>query len=83
MNFDDIEYLKEGTTRQRSAYKSLTLNKTFLKLEKFDPLLVGTIPINIDINKSDLDIICCFTKIEEFKESLTNNFKNEKNFSIR
>lgn len=27
-------------------------------LQEFDPILVGTFPINIDIETSDLDIIC-------------------------
>ncbi|MGV2488720.1 UNVERIFIED_CONTAM: DUF4269 domain-containing protein, partial [Bacillus mycoides] len=60
MNFDNIEYLQHGNNRQRQAYSILTNNQILSKLKQFDPILVGTIPINIDIENSDLDIICCF-----------------------
>ncbi|TJZ53816.1 DUF4269 domain-containing protein [Sphingobacterium olei] len=82
INFDKIEYLQYGNNRQRQAYSTLTNNKVMLKLEHFDPILVGTIPINIDIENSDLDIICCFTNKQEFQKSLITNFSDERNFTI-
>lgn len=83
MNFDDIEYLQDGNIRQRRAYSILTSNRVLLKLKDFDPLLAGTIPINIDIENSDLDIICYFLNKQDFKKSITENFSNERNFTIR
>lgn len=83
MNFDNIEYLKHGNNRQRQAYSTLMNIQILSKLKRFDPILVGTIPINIDIENSDLDIICCFTDKQEFQKSITDNFSNQKNFTIR
>lgn len=83
MNFDNIEYLQRGTNRQKQAYSTLTNNQILSKLNRFDPILVGTIPINIDIETSDLDIICCFNDKQDFIETITVNFNNEKNFAIR
>jgi Domain of unknown function (DUF4269) len=83
MNFDNIGYLQHGNNRQRHAYAVLTNSKIFSKLKQFDPILVGTIPINIDIENSDLDIICSFANEQEFQKSITDNFSNEENFSIR
>jgi hypothetical protein len=83
MNFDSIEYLLNGNERQRQAYSILTNNQVLSKLKKFDPILVGTIPINIDIENSDLDIICSFSDKQEFQKSITANFSNEKSFTIR
>lgn len=82
MKFDNIEYLQHGNERQRQAYSVFTTHQLLSKLKGFDTILVGTIPINIDIENSDLDIICCFTDKQDFKETITENFKNEKNFSI-
>lgn len=82
-NFDNIEYLQNGNNRQRQAYFILTKNQILSKLKHFDPILVGTIPINIDIENSDLDIICCFTDKQEFQKSVADNFNYEKNFTIR
>ncbi|MRX78845.1 DUF4269 domain-containing protein, partial [Pedobacter petrophilus] len=61
MKFDDIKYLQFGNTRQQQAYAALMNNKILSKLIKFNPILVGTIPINIHLENSDLDIICCFS----------------------
>lgn len=83
MNFDNIEYLQCGNNRQQQAYSTLTNNQILSNLQLFDPILVGTIPINIDIENSDLDIICCFTDKQDFIHTITVNFKNEKNFAIR
>jgi hypothetical protein len=83
MNFDSIEYLQNGTDRQRQAYSILTNNQVLSKLKKFDPILVGTIPINIEIENSDLDIICSFSDKQEFQKSITANFSDEKGFTIR
>ncbi len=58
LNFKDITYLKEGTIRQKEAYKVLLELNIFELLKNFKPILLGTIPINIDIESSDLDIIC-------------------------
>lgn len=67
INFDNIEYLQRGNNRQQQAYSTLMSNFILEKLKYFDPILVGTIPINIDIEGSDLDIICCFSDKQEFK----------------
>lgn len=58
INFTGIEYLKGGNERQKRAYEVLTKYKVFEKLRDYSPLLAGTIPIEIDIESSDLDIIC-------------------------
>lgn len=82
MNFDNIEYLQHGNNRQRQVYSILTNNQILSKLKQFEPVLVGTIPINIDIENSDLDIICCFSDKQEFQKSIMDNFSNETNFTI-
>jgi hypothetical protein len=83
VNFDNIQYLQEGNDRQRQAYSTLSNNKVLLRLKQFDPVLVGTVPINIDIENSDLDIICCFADKQEFQKSITDNFSNQRSFTIK
>lgn len=83
MYFDDIKYLKNGNNRQRQAYSILTNNQVLIKLKQFDPILVGTVPLNIDIENSDLDIICYFEDKEYFQNFIKNKFGNENKFTIR
>ncbi|KDN56478.1 DUF4269 domain-containing protein [Flavobacterium seoulense] len=83
IDFDNITYLQSGNFRQQQAYTTLKNNQILLKLQDYNPILVGTIPINIDIENSDLDIICFTKNKEEFKKLILANFSNEKNFTIR
>ncbi|RZL46543.1 MAG: DUF4269 domain-containing protein [Pedobacter sp.] len=82
-NFLDISYLKDGNERQKSAYQILINNQIFQKLAPFDPILTGTIPISIDIETSDLDIICYWKSNVDFIISLQKHFEKERDFKCR
>ncbi|MGX5686911.1 DUF4269 domain-containing protein [Chryseobacterium cucumeris] len=56
-DFTKIDYLRNGNERQKKAYELLTKHRFFEKLKKYSPILAGTVPIEIDIAGSDLDII--------------------------
>ncbi|KPH12871.1 DUF4269 domain-containing protein [Chryseobacterium sp. ERMR1:04] len=58
IDFTKIDYLKEGNDKQKRAYEVLTKYRIFEILSCYSPILAGTIPIEIDIEGSDLDIIC-------------------------
>lgn len=58
MDFVDPAYLKTGNLRQQQAYQVLAQSNIFAVLEAYHPVLVGTIPIAIDVPGSDLDIVC-------------------------
>ena len=49
INFRDLSYLKTGNLKQQAAFHVLTKHRILENLAEFDPILVGTIPINIDI----------------------------------
>jgi len=80
--FDNITYLAKGTAMQKQAYVVLSKHAVFQCLNHYNPILAGTIPINIAIDDSDLDIICCFKIKDEFEISLKVNFSNCNNFKL-
>lgn len=82
INFLDISYLQSGNEKQVKAYQVLTDYQVLEKLLPYQPILVGTIPINIDIERSDLDIICEISDQNEFISALKNLFRQEKEFTI-
>jgi hypothetical protein len=83
IDFSSITYLKSGNLKQILAYKILTENKILEVLSDFDPILVGTIPINIDIENSDLDIICFWKSKVEFVSKICLLFEDKTEFKIK
>jgi len=78
--FRNMDYLQSGNEKQKLAYSVLTNHRVMEILADFDPILVGTIPINIDIETSDLDIICCYSDKEQFIHLLNQAFGDEQKF---
>lgn len=81
-DFINVSYLKKGNAKQQAAYKTLKGIHIFDHLKSFDPILVGTIPIAIDIENSDLDIICCYENADLFVEELRRNFDTFPDFAV-
>ena len=82
MKLLDIETLAKGTPRQREAYDTLKNLKLFELLRAESPVLAGTIPLDLDVETSDLDIICSAENLEAFSEKVKRNFAHEVGFSI-
>jgi len=82
IDFRNIEYLKLGNDRQQKAYADLATLNVFENLKTYNPLLTGTIPIDIDIPDSDLDIICECSNHIEFSARLMELFANQIGFHI-
>jgi len=82
-NFLTIEYLNSGNSRQQLAYKELKELEIMEKLEMYNPLLAGTIPIEIDISSSDLDIVCYCKDVYNFSNKLIDLFGKQVGFKIQ
>ncbi len=82
-DFTNISYLKTGNQKQQLAFEILSKHKIMENLADFDPILVGTIPINIDIENSDLDIICYWKSKSDFIERIKMLFEKETDFTLR
>jgi hypothetical protein len=80
--FTDITYLKEGTPRQQQAWEVLTTHLVLDILQNFDPILTGTIPLDIDIESSDLDIVCHWQDAELFTRTLRQHWGHLPDFQL-
>lgn len=81
-NFKDITYLKHGNDQQKLAYSEIIKLDIFENFKKYNPILTGTIPIEIDLPESDLDIICECENHKEFSELLSEQFGDKTEFKI-
>jgi hypothetical protein len=44
----DLTYLLHGTATQQAAYQALETLRVFSLLSPFDPILAGTVPLDIE-----------------------------------
>ncbi|MGI4866527.1 MAG: DUF4269 domain-containing protein [Janthinobacterium lividum] len=58
MNWHDLRYLQAGSLRQQQAYAALVASGLWPLLHEFGPVLAGTVPLGIDTEASDLDVLC-------------------------
>ena len=80
-NWEDISYLKNGSDRQRKAYDTLRKTGIFTGLNAFSPILAGTIPIEIYLPESDLDIICEVNDVPLFRKTVCRLYSGYDGFS--
>src|SRR5262245_13391819 len=78
----DLSYLLRGTQRQQDAYRVLQILNLFRTLQDYAPILVGTIPLDIDIEQSDLDIICEAHDLVCFRHDVTKAFAQQAHFRV-
>ena len=73
MDFKNLSYLAIGSEIQQKAFQVLKSSEIMQLLAEFDPIVVGTIPLDIAIEDSDLDIICQWKNSADFKNALQYN----------
>lgn len=81
--WQDISYLLDGNERQRRAYYALQDLKIIEVLLNHTPVLVGTIPIGIDVESSDLDIVCHVCDLDKFSQLVIDAFGQSVGFRIK
>jgi hypothetical protein len=79
----DLTYLLRGTATQQAAYQALEALRVFPLLRAFDPVLAGTIPLDVDIPGSDLDIVCEAEEGDAFAQCLHDAFGHCVGFALR
>lgn len=76
-------YLRQGSPRQQAAYAALEDLKVFTHLHPYSPVLTGTIPLDIETEHSDLDIICEARDLPTFEGHLNTIFGRYERFGCK
>ncbi|QRR00326.1 DUF4269 domain-containing protein [Dyadobacter sandarakinus] len=82
IDFKNISYLAQGSDDQKYIYNLLCKTAILDILGKHDPIVVGTFPLDIHVDGSDLDIICHCTDTRNFGEYLTIHFGKYDNYKL-
>ncbi len=70
-----------GTPRQRQAVAALDALAIFDRLAFFAPMLAGTIPLDIDIAGSDLDVISHAVDLNAFAAACATHYARHDGFT--
>lgn len=82
-DFRTIEYLKSGTWKQQECYRALSSLRVFEILAPYAPVLVGTFPLGIEVEGSDLDIVCQADDLLGLRSLLEKEFGRLSDFSVK
>jgi hypothetical protein len=83
INFLDPHYLIKGNKRQREVYSLISDMKIMQVLGPYTPVIAGTIPIDVDIENSDIDILCSYDDPKEFEDTLRRHFSQQQDFKVK
>lgn len=72
-----------GSDKQKQAFKAIEELGILNELEPYHPTLCGTIPLGVDVEDSDLDIIMEVTNLDEFEHKLKALYENKQNFKMK
>lgn len=82
IDFKNLDYLQCGNQKQQRIFTILKQYKVMELLGSYDPVLIGTFPIDIAVEGSDLDIACCFKDKAEFVSTVRTAFGKEAGFEL-
>ncbi len=77
-----LAFMEHGSSRQRLAYRVLEYLRVFERLKQYRPVVAGTIPLDVDIHGSDLDIVCHCNSLCEFERAVLKYFSAEREFQL-
>lgn len=82
VNWQDARYLLQGSPAQREAYQALQSSRVFQYLSSFAPVLAGTIPLDLGVDGSDLDVICHASDLDEFAAVVRQHYEQVPDFQL-
>ncbi len=80
---NDIDYLRFGSEKQKRAYNAIYDLGIMNDLSDYTPVLCGTIPIEVDIECSDLDIIMEVNNFKKFETRINALYNGKKDFLLK
>ncbi|MCG8414907.1 MAG: DUF4269 domain-containing protein, partial [Pseudomonadales bacterium] len=68
--------------RKDEALLALEHSAILVNLSQYSPTVVSTLWVGMDIEGSDIDVICCYQKKKQFIEDLESSCQQFKKFQI-
>jgi len=69
-DFFDLNYLSNGSSTQRKGFQAIRDLGIMDSMKEYTPVVVGTLPLDLFTDKSDIDILCCYRSAEDYAEKV-------------
>jgi hypothetical protein len=69
-DFFDLDYLAKGSSIQRRGFQAIQDLGIMNSMKEYTPVVVGTLPLDLFTDKSDIDILCCYHSAEDYAEKV-------------
>jgi hypothetical protein len=77
-----LEHLRRGDAVQRAAARSIARTGVLKLLKPYAPLIVGTLPLDVHLPESDVDVICHVRAPKTFMSLLVQRFGDLPQFTL-
>ncbi|MDV2583052.1 DUF4269 domain-containing protein [Alkalibacillus haloalkaliphilus] len=80
--FDSLAAMNSGNNMQRQAVAAVKRLGILIDFSKYDPIVCGTIPLQIDLEESDLDIIFYVNNFDDFEQKVLKLYGHLSDFRL-
>jgi hypothetical protein len=81
-DFRDLTYLRKGSAIQLQGLRAIEASGILETLREFNPVLAGTLPLDLFVDGSDLDILCQAADLSAFHTFATRQLSGHDKFRI-
>jgi hypothetical protein len=81
--FDSLQALKTGNEKQKEAYAAINKLHIMKDLYQYHPTVCGTIPLDIHLSDSDIDIIFDVHDYDPFEKIVTKLYSHLSNYQVK
>lgn len=81
--FRELVSLRHGSSEQQRIFSLLQEIGILQTLADFNPVVAGTFPLDIQVEGSDVDILCEYENPNKFRRFIEDHFKQNNLFAIR
>lgn len=83
VNFFNLSYLAAGSAIQKKGLAAIQHLRVMEILRDHDPVLAGTLPLDLFVDGSDLDVLCFANDLIAFEKKTRVNFGGFPCFNVR
>ncbi|WP_010095541.1 DUF4269 domain-containing protein [Ornithinibacillus scapharcae] len=80
---DSMKMLRNGNDKQLAAFRAIQDLNILVELNKYSPVICGTIPLGVDTDESDIDVIMEVHDLQTFMGEISQLYDDFEGFRVK